>query len=88
MVSAYEVQLAFGGRVTAEDDAAQLWESSRSQVMRLGLYPDTSPALLSLYMRLPALRESRGWIYSPHDQPVFLAFLKVLVSWCPVSANH
>ena len=87
MVSAYEVQLAFGGRVTAEDDPAQLWKRSRSQVMRFGLYPDTSPTLLSLYMRLPALRESHGWIYSHHEQPVFLAFPKVLVSWLPCQSK-
>ena len=87
MVSAYEVQLAFGGRITAEDDPAQLWKRSRSQDMRFGLYPDTSPTLLSLYMRLPALRESHGWIYSHHEQPVFLAFPKVLVSWLPCQSK-
>lgn len=80
-----EVQLAFAGRVTAEEDPAWLWERSGSQVMTLGLYPNTYTALLKPPCEA-ASPEGVAWMDVLTQ--VFLVFLQVLVSRCPVSPSH
>lgn len=80
-----EVHLAFAGRVAAEEDPAWLWERSGSQVMTLGLYPNPYPALLKPPYEA-ASPEGVAWMDVLTQ--VFLVFLQVLVSRCPVSPSH